>query len=382
MFGKSILTTASCALLLAAAACGERAEAPEPDVSAPTQAVAPVGVIASDEISGLPAAPTGIDFWVHPNVAFNSLIVVASAEGLAAYNVEDGSEVSRAPGQSFQGVAVSYIGFGPVAAGLAATLSESDNAFQFFGIDNASRLFLPLGGGPEVRGAVRGYCMGRASGAPDPTLFVVQKSELTIYNVAPTVNGDGAGVLVNGETGMSIPDTIIDCTVNAEGVVLLLADDGEIFRINSDSAFASPFAIAQGNNAIDIAYLGSDAENEPGRIATLDGETAMVELFDAGDGHALGAVVIDEAEGAGIDGVSNATAMGASSANLGGLYRNGAIALGAAVGDEAAIRMIPLSGVANALQLEATPPANPRGQSPAAPDANNLIIDLAAPSEE
>lgn len=382
MFGKNIITTASCALFLSAAACGERAGAPDTEVAAPTQAAAPLGVIASDEIAGLPAAATGIDFWSHSNVAFNSLIVVASADGLSAYNVEDGSEVSRAPGQPFQGVAISYIGFGPVAAGLAVTFSENDNAFQFFGVDNASRLFLPLDGGPDIRGAVRGFCMGRAAGAPDPTLFVVQKSELTIYNIAPTMNGDVAGVAVNGETGMAIPESIRDCSVNAEGLVLLLADDGEIFRVNADSAFASPFAIAQGSNAIDIAYLGSDAENEPGRIAVLDGETGVIELFDADDGHALGAVRIDEAEGAGIDGVSNAISMGALSANLGGLYRDGAIALGASAGENAVIRMIPMSGVANALQLEATPPANPRGEAPAAPDTDNLIIDLTAPTEE
>ena len=374
---NKILVAASSALLLAAA-CGdvndatvEQQETPRPE---------PVGVIASDALSGLPSTPTGIDFWTHPNVAFNSLIIVASADGLSSYNVEDGSPVSSAPGFAYQGVAVSYIGFGPLAAGIVAAYNEADGAFDIYGVDNASRLFLPLDGGPTIRGAVRGYCIGRADSNPDPTLFVVQKGELTILNVTPSIDGDTPGVAVNGETGMTIPDTITACAVDTAGVVYLLADDGEIYRIDSDRAFAAPFAIAYADNPGGMVFLGSaggDASSVSGQIAVLDGENGLIELFDASDGHALGAARIDAGDE--IDAVTHAVAIGGSAANLGGLYRDGAIALGVD-GDAPAVRLAPANGVANALGVPPLPPANPRGVAPTPPETDDLIIDFEPPA--
>ena len=371
------VVAATCAAVFIGA-CGEQTGAP-PALEENARPE-PVGVIASDAIAELPAAPTGVDFWTHPNVAFNSLIIVASADGIASYNVEDGAEVSRVPGIALNGVAVSYIGFGPLAAGVAAAFDEDEGAFHFYGIDNVSRLFLPLPGGPSIRGAVRGFCMGRAATNADPTLFVVQRGELTIFNVTPAMDGEQAGVAIAGETALTIPDAATTCAVGPDGVVYIAGDGGDIFRVDGDDAFNAPFAIAASDAPADMDFLSTgEAEDAPfvgGQLAILDGENGIVEFFDATDGHALGAVRITATDA--IEAVETATAMGASAANLGGLYRDGAIALGVD-GDAPAARLIPANGVANALGLAPLPPANPRGVAPAQAESNNLIINPTAP---
>ncbi len=376
-----VFVLAASAVFLAATACGDRTDTP--GVATERQAPDPVGVIVSDALPDLSAAPTGIDFWIHPNVAFNSLIVVASADGLASYNVENGSEVSRVPGVSLSGVAVSYIGFGPLAAGVVAAFDETEGAFQFYGVDNVSRLFLPLSGGPSIRGAVRGFCMGRAANSADPTLFVVQRGEMKIFNVAPAMDGDSAGIAINSETGTPIPDTATACAVDTAGVVYVLTISGKVYRVDNDSAFEAPFALAFTDNAGDITFLGSTPadghSSASGQIAILDGETGIIELFDAADGHVLGAVRIDAGDD--IEAVTRATAMGASAANLGGLYRDGVIALGTP--DEApSVRLIPTNGVANALSVTSLPPANPRGAAAAPEVTNDLIISPPTPFNE
>ena len=371
---RFLLTAATALALLA---CGERADAPG---AAPDEAIEPVGVIASDNLPGLAAAPTGIDFWVHPNVAFNSLMIVASDEGLVSYNIEDGNEVSRVPGVAFDGAAVSYIGFGPLAAGIAAAYDVNESAFRFYGVDNASRLFLPLGGGPAIRGAVRGFCMGRARRNGDPTLFVVQKGEMQIFNLTPDMNGGEAGIAVSGESGLAIPETATACAVDADGVAVIATEDGEIYRLDGEMSFASPFVRAGARAISDVAVFSPAPEGAPatGWIAALDPASATVRLFDSADGRADGAVRIEASLD--LEAVPSALTMGASAANLGGLYRNGVIALGVAGEDAFSIRLIPFNGAVNALGLEAQNAADPRGAPPAAPPEDQLIITPDAPA--
>ncbi len=376
MTGQAIVALG---VFLLATACGERAD-PQPE----PEPVAPVGVPASDAVPDLVAVPTGVDFWTHPNVAFNSLVLVAGPQGLISYNIEDGAEVSRIPGVDSFGVAVSYIGFGPAAAGLTATFDRTDGAFRFYGIDNGSRLFITLSGGPEIRGALRDFCMGRAIGVVDPTLFAVQKGELHIFNITPNMNGGVAGLSVNGRTTIDIPDDIATCAVDVDGVVILGAETGEIYRFDSEDGLASPFSRAVSGGADSLAVLATAPQaNETsvqGFIAAADYETGVVTIVDRQDGQRLGAVtIVPSAE---VDGVSSAAAFGASGANLGGLYRNGAVALGVD-GDTPAIRLIPANGVANGLDLPPLPPANPRGAA-ATPESDgpDLIIDPIAPNLE
>ncbi len=338
----------------------------------PAQADA-VNVRASDSLPDQAAAPAGIAFWVHPNVAFNSLMIVAGAEGVASYNIEDGEEAARIDGVNAQGAAVSYLGFGPDAAGVLAFFDRAAGAFKLYGIDNVSRAFLPIEGGPAIRGAVRGFCFGRAQDVAGPALFVVQKARLSIFNFEAGEDGVGVANL----SVIDAPDDIASCAVDIDGVVLVASDSGEIFRLDDGAGFDAPFAAAAMTAAADLSVLAYTAPEGSataitGQLALLDQASGVVHLFDREDGHTLGAVAIAASDE--IESVSAATAMGVTGANLGGLYRNGAIALGVG-GDTPSIRLIPLNGAANALTLTLGDPVNPRGMVPQAEEDDAFIID-------
>ena len=337
-----------------------------PGATVPERPITAIGVPASDELPGLASAPTGIAFWTHPNVAFNSLLVVADETGLASYNMEDGNEVSRVPGGTLSGVALSYFGLATQAAGMAAAYDDEANAFRFYGIDNATRLFVPLDGELEIDAALRGFCLGRGDGVTEPTLFTLTKGGLGIVNL--TLDDSASGIDVSDTTSVPIPDTITACAVDRDGVVILGGNDGSIYRLSGEQSFAAPFAQA-GRAIADMEILASDSA--AGQIAVIGAASHAIELFDREDGHALGAVTISATDE--IDAVAAASTMGASAANLGGLYRDGALALGIA-GEAPSIRIIPANGIANALNLTALAPANPRGERVEIDEPNTLII--------
>jgi hypothetical protein len=357
--------------LLALASCGrDAADAPAPEP------IAPVGVAASDETS-LAAPANGLAFWMHPNVAFNSLLIAASADGLAAYNIEDGAAVSSVPGVNVFGVAVSYLGLGPTATGVVAAFQPDASAFAFYRIDNGARNFAPLSGAPAIRGAVRGFCFGRGDGVETPSLYVVQRGKILVFNF----EAQDGGLAPAANIAMDAPDDLVACAVDSDGALLTASTAGAIFRLDGEDSFKTPFAVAPIGDVGGLAVIAATAPEgdtpegeEPaayGQIALLDKTTGLVHLFDRTDGHALGAVAIQATDE--IDGVAAAAAMGASGANFGGLYRNGLIAL--STDGAAAARFIPLNGVANALALEAGAPVNPRGK--VAPDEDDgLLINI------
>ncbi len=359
--------------ILALAACGRDAvEAPAPEPVAP-----PVGVAASDE-APLGAPATGVAFWMHPNVAFNSLMIVAGADGLASYNIEDGAEVSSAPGVSFAGAAVSYLGFGPQAAGVVATFSPDQSAFAFYGIDNVSRSFLPLSGAPDIRGGVRGFCFGRGDGVDTPSLYVVQRGKILAFNF----EGQDGGLAPADAITLETPDDLAACAVDINGALLATSTTGAIYRLDGEDSFKTPFAKAEIDEVGGLAVIAADLpeggapEGEDpaayGQLALLDKTSGAVHLFDRTDGHALGAVTIAATDE--IEAVSAAGAMGATGANLGGLYRNGLIAL-STNGETPAVRIIPLNGVANALAFPTGAPVNPRGMVAPVED-DGLLINI------
>jgi hypothetical protein len=190
------------------------------------------------------------------------------------------------------------------------------------------------------------------------------------------MNGGEAGVSVNGRSTVDIPESVAACAVDADGVVVLGAENGEMYRLAGENSFAAPFARTSAGALGELAVIFSARlENDastPGYISTLNNETGIMEFFDREDGRALGAVRIDDSID--IEGVDAATAFAASGANLGGLYRNGAVAI-AVPGETSAIRLIPANGVANALSLAPMSPGNPRGLAPAPTIENNLIIE-------
>ena len=358
------------ATLAALAACERQAaEAPEP-TAPPIVAEATV----SDELPGLSAQPTGIAFWEHPSLPFNSLMIVASADGVVSYNIEDGNEVSRIPGVNMNGAAVSYLGVGPQAAGVLAAFDADENAFKFFGIANTSRDFLPIEGGPVIRGNVRGYCFGRAIDGTAPTLFVVQKSELSVFNFEQA----SSGLDLTDEATLPIPENIQSCAVDVDGVVLGATANGEIYRIAGSDSFAAPFAEADMTsagalNVVAFSSQGAGDSTMNGNILMVERATGAVHMFDRADGRAIGVVNIVGTED--LAGVDAAGAMGAVSSNLGGLYRNGAVALSVATEEGPAIRIVSVNGLLNALDVATGDAISPRGAIPEI-DESELIIDI------
>ena len=96
----------------------------------------------------------------------------------------------------------------------------------------------------------------------------------------------------------------------------------------------------------------------------------MIHAFDRADGSLIGKGTIGDAFE--IDAVAASNVMGAVSANLGAIYRNGAIALSLA--DEAnVVRLIPANGLINALNLPDGEALSPRGII-AEPEDSDVLI--------
>ena len=361
------LAALACLLIFLNAACErktEEARAPEPAAS--------FEVKVSDELPGLSAPATGVAFWAHPALSFNSLMIVANQDGVVSYNIEDGNEVSRIPGVNAQGAALSYLGFGAQAAGVLAIFDTDESAFRLYGVDNASRTFLAIDGGPTIRGAVRGFCFGRAHDIAAPSLFVVQKAKVSIFNMEATDDG----VAVTTGAVLKTPGNLTSCAVDIDGTVLAVSKDGDIYRVTGDNSFAKAFASAAVTSPGDMAVISTEITSEndtaiSSQIILLDRNNGALHIFDRHSGRALGIVMATGTDE--LEGVSAASAFGVTSGNLGALYRNGVVAFATGLEDPS-LRLIPASGIINALTLPEGDPVSPRGALPVAEEDNDLLI--------
>ncbi|GJL92048.1 hypothetical protein [Hyphococcus sp.] len=357
--------------LIAAAACERNADVTAPEPAADmVVAEAP----ASDELPGLPAVATGIAFWDHPTLSFNSTMIVATPNAIVSYSMEDGNEIARIDGFNAAGVATSYLGFGSSAAGFIAFFDTDENEIKFYGIDNNSRAFLPLDSGPVIRGAVRGFCLGRGADAPAPSLFVVQKGVVQVFNLAASASG----VSVESEAAINTPDNLVSCAVGVDGALYAASDNGKLYKVTGGDSFASPFASTLAGAGGVLGIVISASEDDPAVISSdlvvADTSTGVVQFFDGANGASLGAVRITATDD--LPGVEKADVFGVTGGNLGGLYRNGVAAFGIADGaDGPVIRLAPTSSLKNALQLPVGEPVSPRGEAPAE-KSDTLIIPI------
>lgn len=364
------LATLACSVLLLLTACGQNTNTPSERNAIPVE---PIAVAAADQLTGLGAPATGIAFWTHPNVAFNSLMIIASPDGVASFNIEDGNEVSRIPGVNADGAAIGYIGVGPQARGLLAYFDADAGAMKIHEIDNAVRSFKPVTGDIPIRGAVRGFCFGRAADAEGPTLVVLQKGELTRY----AFRLENATLTAKASVSETAPDDIVSCAIDGEdGAIFIARENGAVHRIGADgqgALFANAAAEQPGDLAVLLSEVTTDETSSVnGQVILLDKSNGAMHAFNRGDGAPLGAVTIGEAFE--IDAVNSADVMGVAGANLGALYRNGAIALGLTSDDGAgAIRLIPVNGLSNALEIVEGTPLSPRGSAPASKEDGLLI---------
>ncbi|MBL4619829.1 MAG: hypothetical protein JKX88_07010 [Marinicaulis sp.] len=360
--------------------CGQQStQAPEN----PTMPITHAEVIASDALTDLATSPTGIAFWSHPNVAFNSLVIVASQDGIASYNIEDGSEVSRIPSINAQGAAVSYLGLGPQARGLLTYFDVEASAFKMSAIDNASRSFQTVDGEIPVRGALRGFCFGRAAGGQYPVLYALQKGEMTHY----VIEVEGDALTASAGIAQSVPEDAQSCTVDGiDGSVLITRSNGEIHRMTDDGP--GELVVSTDITEIgDVAILlientEPDPQSVSGLIVALNRETGGLHVFNREDGPAIGVMTVmaedADSEYGEFIAVNEGDILSAASANLGGLYRNGVLALG--VGNNegiptAVVHLIPMNALKNVLDLPESEPVNPRGRA-AEPEDDGLLIDI------
>ena len=354
--------------LFVLSACGQENDAP---TTSETKDVAPIAVAATDQLTELTGSVTGIDFWTHPNVAFSSTMIIAGENGVASYNIEDGSEVSAIPGVNAQGAAVSYIGFGPRARGLLAYYDRDASAFSIFEIDNITRNFKPVTGDIAIRGNVRGFCFGRGVDAEGPTLAVLQKGELTQYQFSI----ENATLTASASAKETAPDDVVSCAIDGvDGSIFVARENGAVHRLGGDGP-GELFAKGDIDTVGDIAVLSAttiaeDGVSFSGQVIVLDKTDATIHAFDRADGTLIGKVTIGETFDIGAVTASNV--MGAVSANLGAVYRNGAIAL-SLVEDGNAVRLIPANGLVNALDLPAGEALSPRGII-VAPEESDLLI--------
>lgn len=368
----SLAPPLACIALVIVAACEQAEESPPPR-PAPR-----VEMPVSDELPGLPTPASGVAFWDHPTLPFNSMLIVAGAQGALAYNIEDGVEAARIDAVAAEGAAVSYAGYGPQAAGVLALFDRAENAFRFYGVDNLSRQFAPLGAGLEngltVDGAVHGFCFGRARGTAAPSLFVLQDGQILIFNF----DAAEEGLAPAGEGAIETPEGLASCAVDIDGVLLAAARSGAIYRIDGPDSFAAPFASAATAEAGDLSIAASTAQGNEGaqeisgQIILLDKADGAAHVFNRADGAPLGVVTVAATDQ--LPGVASAHAMGLTAANLGALYRNGVVAYAVTGEDGPAIRLIPYNAVLNALALPEGTALSPRGAAPTT-GGTGLIID-------
>lgn len=333
-------------------------------------------VEATDQFGPLAAPVTDIAFWTHPSLTFQGMTLTSSADGIVAFNVEDGVEVARVGGVDATGLEVIYEGGGAAARGFAIALDRRAGAFRFFEIDNASRsLTAAPATGAEKKGATA-FCAGADR---DGALRLVALNGARVETSAIEIGEDG--VRVEPLSQQRAPNKIAACVVDPlDGAVFLAAESGAIHRmaLNGDID-AKAFAVSglAHNSSIGLALHGlveaGPTEECCGEIAVLDAADGSVHIFDRDDGRGLGAARITSSFD--LEGVAAATAMGVGYGNFGGIYRDGILAL-ATGGDSPAVRLVPLNGVMDAISAPMGLTAEARNLSVQKEEDDGLVIDV------
>ena len=363
--------------MLTALACEQQTKNTQtPETSQASQpSTHSLSVTVSDELP-LPSPATGIAFWDHPTLSFNSPIIVASENGLTAYTIEDGSEAARLDAVTLSTIAVSYAGYGPDAIGIVAGHNKSNNALSFVGIDNISRQFIPLAGEFETAGDVRGICFGRNPSIPEPTAFVIKPGEIQFTSIVPTQGG----VTFQGDGRFETPDNIIACTVDTNGVLIALDNEGSLYRLDETGGFSAPLARTGVKDAAGLGIISSSRGEAPkvlteGQIIVVKNNNLVV--TDHRAGTPLGTVTVNVEDLP--SRFMTSTLMAASASNLGALYRNGALGFTVITDDGPALHVVPVNNLLNELDLPAGEPINPRGALPDS-DTDQLIIKTNFPA--
>lgn len=351
--------------LLALAACsGPKPAAPD----APAPVIDVREVAAADGYGDASDRVSAVAFWSHPSVNFQGLILAATDKGLKAFNIETGDQVAVSEGPAAAALAVAYSGTGPAAQGYAVT--QTGGAYHVYAIGNDAPSLTPLmTSNPAASSAA--FCV---SGT---TLYEAGDNKLTARDLSLT---DETAAIGAARPVASV-DGVVACHVDdRSGDVITISKDGAIKRLTPSRGESFGLTLVDGLKA-DASALFLTTTPEPengagGAIAVLDGQNAIIRLFDLADGHALGAVRIKATFD--LDEIISAQTISAGYANYGGVYRDGALAVVTA-GAGAPVRLVPWNGVLAALSLPSGETVNPRDPHPAGKDEGVLSIEFQQP---
>lgn len=354
------------AVLITAAvlsACERQAAAPEPG----TDKIAPAAEVSAADSYGAPGEEVNdVAFWSHPSVAFESLVLTVDDAVIEAFAVETGDRTFSIPGGA-DTIEVFYAG-------------KSSPGYLIAAGDGAYRLFTFAADGKSA--APHGFFDAAADrpvfcikGGAEPVLYEIAGGEVS--SRALTVTSSPA--VLGGPVRVAGADGAIACHVDPlTDNVVVVSGDGAIRRIDTGTGTVFGIALPAEISPADSALAVGRAESgEPAvHVALLEGQTGSIRLFDASDGHAVGTVRVKATFD--LAAVETASRIEIGSANYGGVYRDGALAV-VTSGDGAPVRLVPWNGVMGALSLPVPAAPNPRSPKGEPPEEAVISIEVIEP---
>ncbi len=344
----------------------------KPDIvpaSEPPPAAAQAAEVAAADSYGSPGTSvTDVDFWSHASIAFQGLLLAATPAGIDAFRIETGELAFAIPGGA-SALEIFYAGAGAAAGGYL--LAAGDGSYRLYAINPDGAGYAPVAT-PNAPPGKAVFCTG---GGLSPQLFEIAGGAVTARSLMIVPNGAEFGparpvATVPGAIGCSV-DPLTD-------QIVAVGADGAIRRIDADTGAVFGLALPENLNPAGAALAAgrNDAGETSGQVALLDAASGVVSLFDAKDGHALGSVRVKATFD--LDAVASAKGIAIGSANYGGVYRDGALAV-VASGDAAPIRLVPWNGVLGALSLPLSGAIDPRAPAGNPAEERVISIDLIEP---
>jgi len=353
--------------ILALTACGRKSAPAAAGPDAPPAGV--LEVAAADGLGEPGDAVKDVAFWSHPSIAFEGLLFAATESAVKAFVIETGLPAFEIPLRADR-LEIIYAGVGVQASG--HLIASSNGGYQISRIDQDGKAFARIALA-AASSAAAVYC---ARGGATPAIFeMTAGGEILKRTLTFIANGADLG---EPQKIADVPEAI-GCHVDPlSDEINIVGRDGAIRRV--DPTTGAVFGVAMPKDLAPSSSAFAVGRNESGErqglIALLDASAGTVSLFDAVDGHALGRVRIKATFD--LDAVQSAAVIAVGSANYGGVYRDGALAVVTA-GAGAPIRLVPWNGVMGALSLPVPEVVDPRAPLGKPAEEGIISIDVIEP---
>lgn len=357
---------AAVAAVAALSACERKPEEPIPDPEVTGPAVADVA--AADSFGEPGDAVASVAFWSHPSVAFESLLFAATDGAIKAFRVETGETAFEIP-VAVDDVEVIYAGEGQSAQGYL--IAAGDGAYQLYSIDQDGKGFKAVATA-NAGGAAEVFCAG---GGAAVALYESAAGKMSARPVTIVANGAELG---DARLVAEVSD-IVGCNVDPlTDEVIAVSRDGAVRRIDPKTGVVFGLALPQNltPSSSGIAVGRSETGDARGHVALLDAASGVISVFDAKDGHAQGALRVKATFD--LNAVETASRIAVGSANYGGVYRDGALAV-VTSGEGAPVRLVPWNGVMGALSLPVAAVIDPRKPEGESAEEGVISIDIIEP---